>query len=399
MEPLPNDHLPATSPISDNQLSDLDPDGDGSSSLSEIEDKEADDHDLDQSHSEISDGPDDDDSEAETERLENSPEKLRKHKAVVIGSYPETRTFERSPSKLQHQMRHSDPADDDEDLDEREHDDDNELSDDDDDDGSIVETPKSVSNGEVEYGPATAATSLGTSAGDVKDAATELDLLAVDRKRKRSIMMDSHSMNQPEDDDEDEDEPARKRMGSIMDPVEELAEEAILDEEGRDDSNTVSGELSDAGADGHEGDGEQPLVEEEGLDPVSLIGPTNPKNTGRRSSNKSREPVNDADPDEQEQNGPIVEEPSLGDEDGENTVEAEDNAEAEGEDDMEAALKTEEERKFEVSIGKITLLRIGKIVTDNVLVVKRKRIALDQLTAIEQHFSAFKERFVIWSLV
>lgn len=187
------------------ELSDVD--GDGSSSLSEIEYREShqdEEAEASDDHSNASDN--DNDSEAETERLEESPNKIRTHKDVVLSSHNDGQVYERSPSKLNNQI-----SADDEDGEE----DEAPLSDD---DISVHGSPKSSVHDDAAE-PTTVATSLDDSSGEKKRA-----LLVTDsdtRKRKRSTGAASVL-------DNDADEPLRKRTGSVMTPGDDYA---IEDEE------------------------------------------------------------------------------------------------------------------------------------------------------------------------
>ncbi|KAI9824254.1 MAG: hypothetical protein M1832_002061 [Thelocarpon impressellum] len=182
----------------------------GTSQSARREDGGPDDDGQSSSLSEIEDGPEDDvseeepqhlggginDSEAETERLENSPHKFRKHKAVVLG-LGSSHTFERSPSKLdtQTKIEIDSPAPD-------------ATLKGEEDDASTSGASKS--NGDME--PNTAATSLEDSAGEGMKAPSPPE--TVGKKRKRAST-GSRGAGEGIDDDE----PAAKKTGSVKDGI------------------------------------------------------------------------------------------------------------------------------------------------------------------------------------
>ena len=308
--------------ISEDELSDVDVDGDGSSSLSDIEDKDDEpEQDPDGSDEELSNVYDDEnDSEAETERLEESPNKIRTHKDVVLSSQNDGQIYNKSPSKLHNQII---PDDQDEE------DDDDQLSDD---EISLRESPKSSIHEDPE--PPTAATSL-DSAGEGKQLLSTIDTDS--RKRKRSIMAGSGL-------GDDDDGPLRKRTGSIMTPGDEYAveDEEHPDEE-VDTSNPISGNISGDEREEQEDEvpeeAEEPIAAEEEAPGVVEV-PASPKRRGRKKKKVTENGVShDEDP------GVVA--------DGEAVVNGEDvarngdeeGAENEGDDEAEAALKNEEERE------------------------------------------------------
>ena len=314
----------AAANVSDDELSDVDVDGDGSSSLSEIEDKDDEpEQDPEGSDEELSNTYDDEnDSEAETERLEESPNKIRTHKDLVLSTQDDDQIYNHSPSKLHNQIIPGDQDDEDED---------DPLSDD---EISLRESPKSSVHGDPE--PTTAATSLEDSAGEGKQLLSAID--ADTRKRKRSIMAGSGLSD-------DADEPLRKRTGSIMTPGDEYA---VEDEERRDEeidtSNPISGNISGDEREEQEDDAveeaEDPITAEEEA-PEAIETPTSPKRRGRKkkkvieNGTTRDEGTGTSADDDAVVNG--EDEPQNGDEEA---------AEVEGDDEAEAALKNEEERKF-----------------------------------------------------
>jgi len=325
--------LPAAFTTSDDALSEL---GDGSSSLSDIEDKEAEQEDLDGVDSENDIESDVNDSEAETERLENSPHDQRKQKDVVLSSQAESRTYERSPSKLQHQFHIDAEDDDDDDVDD--------LSDD---EGSFDKSPKSIEG--VEQGPTTATTSLEDSSGEGKELATVSN--AASKKRKRSLLPDHGAMN-----GNDLDEPARKRTGSVGAPADEYAIDDSASLNGDAEmSNPISGNVSDvesldAEEDDEDGNPEQTNeeigVDDGVIDAADLAEISSPEIERHKGRKKRRSSGHDPEDVEAEHGEQPIEEPvsnSLHHQTGD-MEEPEDTADAEG-DEAEAILRNEEERK------------------------------------------------------
>jgi hypothetical protein len=313
---------------SPDDLSDVDVDGDGSSSLSDIEDKDPDQDEDAEGSDELSNPSDDDnDSEAETERLEESPNKFRPHKDVVLNSHNDSQTYERSPSKLHNQITADDPEDEE---------DDDPLSDDDISLNESPDSPKSSVHEDAEREVTTVPTSLEDSSVESKTMLSVAD--ADTRKRKRSIMAGSGL-------DEDLDEPLRKRTGSVMTPGDEYAiEDDTNPEEEGGTSNPNSGNISgDEGGEAQE-DEPQEDVEESAVaeddPPETTDVPASPKRRGRKKKKAVENGiVIHVDPDAAAEaaalNGHEV--PRNGEEE---TV---DN---EGDDEAEAVLKNEEERKY-----------------------------------------------------
>jgi hypothetical protein len=311
------------------ELSDVDVDGDGSSSLSDIEDKDPEqDEDAEASDdlSNISD--EENDSEAETERLEESPNKFRPQQDVVLSSHSNNQIYDRSPSKLHNQIIPNHQDDDEED---------DPLSDDDISINESPESPKSSPHDEPEPEPPTAPTSLEDSSGDNKKKLSVID--ADTRKRKRSIMAGGEF-------DEDLGEPLRKRTGSVMTPADEYAiEDDINHDEEIDTSNPISGNIS-----GDEGGAAQDEPPEEVEEPIANDEdnaetpdiPVSPKKRGRK---KKKALENGVDVNDEDQEIVADGETAVNGDDEVRNGE-EDNADNEGDDEAEAALKNEEEREF-----------------------------------------------------
>jgi hypothetical protein len=316
------------------ELSDVDVDADGSSSLSDIEDKDAEQDEDAEGSDDLSNVSDEEnDSEAETERLEESPNKFRPQQDVVLSSHSNNPIFDRSPSKLHNQIipNHRDDEEDEDPLS-----DDISI-------GESPESPKSSPHGEPEPEPPTAPTSLEDSSGDNKKLLSVIE--ADTRKRKRSIMAGSGL-------DEDLGEPLRKRTGSVMTPADEYAIEGDINhDEEVDTSNPISGNISgDEGGVAQEDDPpeevEEPVANHENATETPEI-PVSPKKRGRKKKKTIENGV-----DVQDEGSETVA-------DGETAVNGydeakngeEDNADNEGDDEVEAALKNEEERKFLTRAG------------------------------------------------
>ena len=313
----------AAANVSDDELSDVDVDGDGSSSLSDIEDKDDEpEQDQEGSDEELSNTYDDEnDSEAETERLEESPNKIRTHKDVVLSSQNDGQIYNHSPSKLHNQILQDDQDDEDEE---------DPLSDE---DISLRESPKSSVHDEPE--PTTVATSLEDSAGEGKQHLSTID--ADTRKRKRSIMAGGGL-------GDDADEPLRKRTGSILAPGDEYAvEDEEQPDEEVDTSNPISGNISGDEREDQDEVAEEPeepiAVEEEAQEAVEM--PLSPKRRGRK---KKKATENGVSPDEDP--GAVANGDAVANGEDETPNVEEEGAEVEGDDETEAALKNEEERKY-----------------------------------------------------
>lgn len=305
--------------VSEDELSDVD----GSSSLSDIEDKDDEpEQELDGSDEELSNIYDEEnDSEAETERLEESPNKIRTHKDVVLTPQNDGHIYNQSPSKLHNQLM---PDNQDEE------DDDDQLSDD---EISLRQSPKSSLHEEAE--PPTAATSLEDSAGESKQMLSTID--TDNRKRKRSIMAGSGLGDA-------DDEPLRKRTGSVMTPGDKYAveDEEHPDEE-VDSSNPISGNISGD----EEREEQEDEVPEEAAEPIAAEGeapeavdvPVSPKRRGRKKKKITENGVSHDEDPGIAADGDVV---MNGEDEARN---GDEGAENEGDDEAEAALRNEEERK------------------------------------------------------
>lgn len=315
----------------DEELSDVELEEDRSSSLSDIEDKDAEQENEDDAEAsdDLSNSSEDDDSEAETERLEESPHKLRVQRNLVLNSNNGTDSYERSPSKLHNQITADDAEEDEDDADP--------LSDE---DISLPhDSPKSSRHDDTELdpNPATVPTSLENSAGKGKRALSTSEIDS--RKRKRSIMGSSGL-------DEDFDEPLPKRTGSIINQGDDYAIDDDLPVE-EDVSNTISGNIS-----GEEGDGlqEEALVDAtETIIPNDEITetpsiPVSPKRRGRKKKPALENGTNIDDESDNVQNGILT----NGEDDARNGEEDH----VEGDDEADLVLKTEEECEFVLEYAK-----------------------------------------------
>ncbi|KAH0551536.1 hypothetical protein GP486_007246, partial [Trichoglossum hirsutum] len=190
---------------------------DGSSSLSEIEDG-VDEDDRQHRNGTLSEAAAENDSEAETERLESSPQRIRKRRNVVLSSGESAKSVERSPSKLANETMFEDtnhvkaddvPADydtpmggtDQRDILEQST---NETEKIEEDNASTTGTNKSSG---PEPDQTTAPTSLDSAGEGTKDTSPPE---IVGKKRKRTS-----PRNRSGSDYMEGEEPARKRTGSI----------------------------------------------------------------------------------------------------------------------------------------------------------------------------------------
>jgi hypothetical protein len=316
-------------------LSDVEVDGDGSSSLSDIEDKDAEqDQDIEGTDDELSNISDDDneenDSEAETERLEESPNKVRPQKDVVLSSHNGNTSYDHTPSKLNNQITV--------DGQEEEDDDEDPLSDADLSVNESPESPKSSNHDDAENEPATAPTSLDDSSSENKNM---LSIEADTRKRKRSIMAGSGL-------EEELGEPLRKRTGSVIKTGDDYAIDDDVqqdDELDVEDSNPISRNISgDEGGVVHE-DGLVKEIEEEphvSADNTAVIpdAPVSPKKRGRKRRKGAENGHNLDEPD-------IIPDTDTMVNGGDDLRQAEEDiAENEGDDEAEAAQRNEEERTY-----------------------------------------------------
>jgi hypothetical protein len=347
--------LPASFATAQDARSDL---GDGSSSLSDIEDKEADQDDIEDGDSEedIEDDLDNEDendvdmesdandSEAETERLDNSPHKLRKQKDVVLSSRAESQTYERSPSKLQHESTADGEGDEEEEEEEEE-----EIDDLSEEEGSIDESVKSFPPDDAELDSTTATTSLENSSGEGKTLGVPIDTAS--KKRKRSLLPERRSIEP-----DDPEEPARKRTGSAAGRGEEYAIDDAASTNGDiGTSNPISGDISDAESDVDDGNEEDEHInveddqtlDDDTAETAKLTEDLKTKAERKRASKLRKdgglEPNFESVDDPAER--PASQNPEAEVGDGE---EIEDGIDHEL-DEAEAALKNEEERKLLVS--------------------------------------------------
>lgn len=338
-------------PASQDARSDL---GDGSSSLSDIEDKEADQDDVDdeisvdeqgeyiaQDEDEEDEQEDDqdvemdsdgNDSEAETERLENSPHTIRRHKDVILQSQTEDRTYERSPSKLKQSYGLNENA---------ENDNADDLSDP---EGSTVDSPSHTNGQQGRESEDTKALGNGNvgphSLLNVQDSFS--------KKRKRSLLPERRSP-----DPEELEEPARKRTGSIIGREDDFAiDDAVSSREDNGTSGPVSGELSEVDSDLDEDAVEDdPNVtnhinskpSEDGSSRTQILDTavTNELNKNRRSKSRRSAGLNEPGRGSDKANAAAE---GLHDDQNEEVEDQEAEADNEG-DEAEAALRNEEERK------------------------------------------------------
>lgn len=237
-----------------------------------------------------------------------------------------------------------------------------------DDEISVHGSQKSSAHGDAAE-PTTVATSLEDSSGEGKRTLSAAD--ADTRKRKRSIMAGSGL-------DDDMEEPSRKRTGSVMTPGNDYAIEDEDHPDEGDTSNPISGNISgEEGGDNEDDaidDAEQPAVTEDEVPETTEI-IVSPKKRGR----KKKKPVENGVGGHDEEQEALL---------GNNaTVNGEDETAENDGDEAEAALRNEEESR---SI--YCLQSSKKCYNANTYAVERKRVALEQLGAIERQFATFRDR-------
>lgn len=301
-----------------------------SSSLSDIDDDASEDRSDGEAENHVR--PAENDSEAETERLENSPHKLRKNKDVILSSNTQ-KTVERSPNRAsteypnhQQEIPRSAPTE--------------SLVKDDDDSTST----NGISKSAEDLGSTTANTSLEES-GD-EDAKREAPSKLSGKKRKL-------------DEDAGEDGPAPKKTGSIKgdlsgdaDDAAQPHEDSELDNEGDDDGENLSeAAASDAeGSPRANGDGEGDTEME---DTGDAAGKGTPGARGKKARRKGIEADGVAAEleDNLERNGDEADADEAHDEEAK-VDDVEDMGEGEGElNEQEAAARNEEERTFTFSFS------------------------------------------------
>ncbi|KAI9769681.1 MAG: hypothetical protein M1840_003918 [Geoglossum simile] len=353
---------------------------DGSSSLSEIEDGV--DEDGRQHHSgTLSEAVAENDSEAETERLENSPQRVRKKRNVVLSSRESIGSVERSPSKLANETVFENldsdkvdgvPTDYDVPMggtDEREtlEQDANGTEKTEEDNSSTTGTNKS-SGPDLDPDPTTAPTSL-DSAGEGTKPASPPEI--VGKKRKRTSPRNRSGSNELEGD-----EPARKRTGSIRGDSTGNRADKREDRE-NEDSDVVRYNSANRNTNAINGDDVKPGPElnergttERDDEPSSTAKSTRSKK-GKRKEKKSKTAVQSRPDIDQADSADVADiDEANGEEPCSRNVEQTANGQEEhdGEvDEAEAALKNEEE-------------------------VEKKRTAMDSLGVIERHFATFRDR-------
>jgi hypothetical protein len=338
--------------------------GDGSSSLSDIEqDPEQDDEqdDLDDNESSESSESEDIDSEAETERLHNSPTKQQPQKDVVLSSRSDARTFETLPSNLSNQYQ----ADSDDDGGEDNEDTGKKAEEDvSDDELSLPDSPGTAADEEGAEGDQEEPPNEPTreSPKPLQDIMHSFDL--TNKKRKRSQLLDRDAV-----DIDDGAEPSRKRTGSLGAGKDFAVEDDASGNED-DDNNPDSADLSEIDPDEDEQDLERDDDDRKPDGDTQNGAATAETQNGRRKSGPNGLAEEDA-TNEANGNKPAGEAEIV-----------EDVAEVEV-DEAEAALKDEEEGMY---VSTVT----GS--SANMFAAERKKVALEQLSDIEKHFSSFRDR-------
>ncbi|KAI1141919.1 Sds3-like-domain-containing protein [Hypoxylon sp. FL0543] len=316
-------------------------DDDGSSPLSDVEDKDADTEDLHAPNDTIPNNRDEDasspddlsdanDTEAETERLYDTPRNPTRHKDIVLTQEADGQTYERTPSKLRRHISRTEVGknEDDRPLFEEEM--------------SIASSPPAQ---ETKTPPKRQSPIL-----DILAEATSQE--AESRKRKRSSMPTENSETP---------RLSRKRTGSVPAPNrQDMDGDTPMQDEEDPSSHTNSGE--------HSADEALNVAagEDDGDDPPQAIQSDPeviPKKQTRSGSKKLKatEQAMEGDEPPEGLTGAAVPQ-----EDGAHTGEDE-QVEADVDEEAEAAHKNEEE-------------------------LERKKVAFDQLTAIEKRFATFRDR-------
>lgn len=372
----------AALPVSTDTQSEI---GDGSSSLSDIEDKEADQDEFEddipeRAAAEVAGAQDTDpndieidsianDSEAETERLHDSPHSAHRRKDVVLNSRVESRTYERSPSKL-HKSYHAAEAEED-DLEDYS---DDEMSH----DGSA-----NTANVNEDVQP-NDLMPLEVS-GDVSISLPTHD--SFNKKRKRSLLPDRRSP------DLDElEEPARKRMGLVGHIDDFAVDDAASGMEDNATSNIISGELSEMDSDAEVEDERLEVQSDDEHENSVKIEPTvfSRTNIGKVGADSEHHRRSRS----RKSGGRDNAEAQLAEEGREHIIDANEASHVEDEeqeieadmeaDETEAALRNEEERTKSHT-------RILHNETNQRATEEKKRSSLDVLSDIQKQFEAFKK--------
>lgn len=304
-----------------------------SSPLSDVEDKDGDVDELDEEHGDAqqphADASDDDsnlsdanDSEAETERLYHTPKSVGRGGSESVGNqFTDRQVPERSPSKLQNEIRV--------DKDKQKGDDEPEEAASDDERSSLASATlkaaaKSTKSEDVPL----------KTIEEVPKAEPET------RKRKRSPVADQSESEQP----------LRKRTGSVATGKDGADEDTTMADEEPAASNAHSGDASP-------GEDEQPADAEEAADraeEADADATATKTKKSKRNSPRTRKEGSHGDDAPEEEAAEALEDPPEGSATGGADDEAaakpdEEQAEAEAEEDAEEAAKNAEERKSEAA--------------------------------------------------
>ncbi|KAH0545066.1 hypothetical protein FGG08_000837 [Glutinoglossum americanum] len=352
---------------------------DGSSILSDVEDGVADEDDRQHQNGTLSETAPENDSEAETERLENSPQRIRKRRNVILSSEESVKSIERSPSKLANEtvledINHTkvDDISTDYDVpmggtDQQEILEQNANGAEKIDEDNLSMTGTSKSSG-ADPDPTTAPTSL-DSAGEGTKVASPPEI--VGKKRKRTSPRNRSGSN-----DIEGDEPARKRTGSIKGDAN--GNEADKQENrGPDDPDTVKYNGTNMKANAVNGDDvhREPESNDKGAterdcEPSAITKATKSKK-GKRKEKKSKSAAQSRPGVDRTDSADVADiDEANGEEPGSRNVEEATNGQEghEGDaDEAEAILRNEEE-------------------------VEKKRTAMDSLGVIEKHFATFRDK-------
>lgn len=333
-------------------------DDDGSSPLSDVEDKDPDPDDLhglqgatpndrDEDASSPDDLSDANDTEAETERLYDTPRNPTRHKDVVLGPPGDGNVYERTPSKLRRLNRGQNA---------------------DENDGPPSE--EDVSMASSPPGPETKSPR--------KRFSPILDILAEaaasqeaeSKKRKRSSMPAENP---------DSSQLSRKRTGSVPVPSRQDmdGDTPMADEE--DTSLHAHSVEHSADEATHTAAGEEGGDDDaQGAHSDQEVIPKKQTRSGSKKLKAAEQSIETDEPPEGVAGGAGTEE------DGAHAGEDE---QADVDEEAEAAHKNEEERTVPSYQSKL------KTSADKSILVERKKVAFEQLTAIEKKFATFRDRF------
>jgi len=351
---------------------------DQSSSLSDIDDG-PDEEDADDNVLPLGDVPAQDDSEAETERLENSPQKLAKHKNVVLSSA--LREPGRIPDRL---MQHS--------MDEQLKD--NEGSTSVQSIGHVDAVYRGINNGDSGLRARSISVLLAESCDDNKSVPLMPEIAGKKRKRTSPRIQEVY-------DESEKSEWVRKRSA----PFKSESNANSLSRQNSLSDQDIEEHQKELEATGSDIDTEQANDDEKAVKAtVQTFPSTKAKKgkTGKRKGKKIREGLSSG----TAQSNTMAVDDGYSVDDGqvpnaENIEEEEETAMVEGdgeEVEAEVAARTEEECESHahncLPHSFYQPMHSLKDVADEYPIVVKKKTAMDSLTAIEKHFAAFRDKYV-----